>query len=109
NAVRDARAKGATILSVLNVLGSTLMRLSTVYIDQNAGPEIGDASTKAFTSQIAVLLRLASTVGRRKGEVSAKEITELEAELHRVTALSQTILTTQIDELRRIATEFDVA
>jgi len=81
NAVRDAKAKGATILSVLNVLGSTLMRLSTVYIDQNSGPEIGVASTKAFTSQIAVLLRLAATVGRKKGKVSAKEITELESEL----------------------------
>ena len=43
NAVRDAKAKGATILSVLNVLGSTLMRLSTVYIDQNSGPEIASA------------------------------------------------------------------
>src|SRR3989454_407042 len=107
--LRDARAKGATILSVLNVLGSTLMRLSTVYIDQNAGPEIGVASTKAFTSQIAVLLRLASTVGRRKGEVSAKEITELEAELHRVPALIQTILNTKIDEIRRIAEECDAA
>src|SRR2546430_3534224 len=78
NAVRDAKAKGATILSVLNVLGSTLMRLSSVYIDQNSGPEIGVASTKAFTSQIAVLLRLAATIGRKKAEVSAKEISELE-------------------------------
>src|SRR5216117_21744 len=109
NAVRDAKAKGATILSVLNVLGSTLMRLSTVYIDQNAGPEIGVASTKAFTSQIAVLLRLAATVGRRKGEVSAKEITELEAELHRVPALIQSVLNTKIDDIRRIAEECDAA
>src|SRR5437763_11579367 len=107
NAVRDAKAKGATILSILNVLGSTLMRLSTVYIDQNAGPEIGVASTKAFTSQIAVLLRLASTVGRRKGEVSAKEITELEAELHRVPALIQSVLNSKIEDIRRIAEECD--
>ncbi len=109
NAVRDAKAKGATILSVLNVLGSTLMRLSTVYIDQNSGPEIGVASTKAFTSQIAVLLRVAATVGRKKGEVSAKEITELEAELHRVPELIQSILNTKIDEIRKIAEECDSA
>src|SRR5256712_2854934 len=109
NAVRDAKAKGATVLSVLNVLGSTLMRLSTVYIDQNSGPEIGVASTKAFTSQIAVLLRVAATVGRKKGEVSAKEITELEAELHRVPDLIQSILNTKIDEIRKIAQECDSA
>lgn len=109
NAVRDAKAKGATVLSVLNVLGSTLMRLSTVYIDQNSGPEIGVASTKAFTSQIAVLLRVAATVGRKKGKVSAKEITELEAELHRVPDLIQSILNTKIDEIRKIAEECDTA
>ncbi len=109
NAVRDAKAKGATVLSVLNVLGSTLMRLSTVYIDQNAGPEVGVASTKAFTSQIAVLLRLAATIGRKKGEVSAKEISELESALHRTPALIQSILNTRIDEVKRIAEECDDA
>ena len=109
NAVRDAKAKGATILSVLNVLGSTLMRLSTVYIDQNSGPEIGVASTKAFTSQIAVLLGLAATVGRKKGKVSAKEITELESELHRVPDMIQSIINTKVDEIRKIAEECDAA
>src|SRR5207247_4532239 len=81
NAVPDGKAKGANILSILNVLGSTLMRLSTVYIDQNSGPEIGVASTKVFTSQIAVLLRLAATIGRKKGEVFARESGKLEYEL----------------------------
>jgi len=109
NAVRDAKAKGATVLSVLNVLGSTLMRLSTVYIDQNAGPEVGVASTKAFTSQIAVLLRLAATIGRKKGEVSAKEISELEQALHRTPALIQNILNTRIEEVKKIAEECDSA
>ena len=109
NAVRDAKAKGATILSVLNVLGSTLMRLSNIYIDQNAGPEIGVASTKAFTSQIAVLLRLAATVGRKKGEVSAKEIAEIESQLHRVPDLIQTVLNTKIADIRKIAEEIDSA
>ncbi|TMI68769.1 SIS domain-containing protein, partial [Candidatus Bathyarchaeota archaeon] len=109
NAVRDAKAKGATILSVLNVLGSTLMRLSTVYIDQNAGPEIGVASTKAFTSQIAVLLRLAATIGRKKGEVSAKEISELENALHKTPALIQSILNTKVEDVKKIAEECDGA
>src|SRR5256885_2205781 len=78
NAVRDAKAKGASIVSVTNVLGSTLMRLSDVYIGQNSGPEIGVAATKTFTSQVTVLLRLAIAIGRKKGEVSSKEISELE-------------------------------
>ncbi|OLE88494.1 MAG: glutamine--fructose-6-phosphate aminotransferase, partial [Crenarchaeota archaeon 13_1_20CM_2_51_8] len=109
NAVRDAKAKGANILSILNVLGSTLMRLSTVYIDQNSGPEIGVASTKVFTSQIAVLLRLAATIGRKKGEVSAKEIGELEDALHRTPALIQSILNTKVEDVKRIAEECDGA
>src|SRR5260370_3627873 len=75
NAVRDAKAKGATVLSVLNVLGSTLMQLSTVYIDPNPGPEVGVASPKAFTSQIAVLLRLPPTIGRNNLKVSPKKLT----------------------------------
>src|SRR5207247_1549581 len=99
----------ANILSILNVLGSTLMRLSTVYIDQNSGPEIGVASTKVFTSQIAVLLRLAATIGRKKGEVSAKEIGELEDALHRTPALIQSILNTKVEDVKRIAEECDGA
>ena len=109
NAVRDAKAKGAAILSILNVLGSTLMRLSTVYIDQNSGPEIGVASTKAFTSQIAVLLRLAATLGRKKGEVSAKEIGDVERALHKTPGIIQGILNTKVDEIKKVAEECDSA
>src|SRR5215831_8704846 len=109
NAVRDAKAKGATVLSVLNVLGSTLMRLSSVYIDQNAGPEVGVASTKAFTSQIAVLLRLATTIGKKRGHVSAKEIAEIETALHKTPALIQSILNTKVDDIKKIAEELDKA
>ncbi|HEX4919924.1 MAG TPA: glutamine--fructose-6-phosphate transaminase (isomerizing), partial [Candidatus Bathyarchaeia archaeon] len=109
NAVRDAKVKGATVLSVLNVLGSTLMRLSNVYIDQNAGPEVGVASTKAFTSQIAVLLRLAATLGKKRGQVSAKEIAEIETALHKTPTLIQSILNTKVDEIKKIAGELDNA
>src|SRR5438132_11173174 len=98
NAVRDAKAKGARILSVTNVLGSTLMRLSDVYIGQNSGPEIGVAGTKTFTSQVAVLLRLAIAIGRKKGEVSSKEISELEEALHRTPALIQNLRNTRVED-----------
>ena len=103
NAVRDAKSKGASILSIVNVLGSTLMRLSDVYIGQNAGPEIGVASTKAFTSQVAILLRLAANIARKKGEVSTKEIGELEDALHRTPSIIQNIINTKLGEIKRIA------
>jgi glucosamine--fructose-6-phosphate aminotransferase (isomerizing) len=79
------------------------MRLSDVYIGQNAGPEIGVASTKAFTSQVTVLLRLAIAIGRKKGEVSSKEISELEDALHRTPALIQGLLTTSVENVKKIA------
>jgi glucosamine--fructose-6-phosphate aminotransferase (isomerizing) len=103
NAVRDAKAKGASIVSVTNVLGSTLMRLSDVYIGQNSGPEIGVAATKTFTSQVTVLLRLAIAIGRKKGEVSSKEISELEDALHRTPALIQNLLNTRVEDVKKIA------
>ena len=103
NAVRDAKSRGASILSITNVLGSTLMRLSDVYIGQNAGPEIGVASTKAFTSQVTILLRLAIAIGRKKGVVSTKEINVLEESLHRTPALIENLLATKIEDVKRIA------
>src|SRR5437879_2265415 len=102
NAVRDAKAKDASIVSVTNVLGSTLMRLSDVYIRQNSGPEIGVAATKTFTSQVTVLLRLAIAIGRKKGEVSSKEISELEEALHRTPALLQNLLNTRVEDVKKI-------
>jgi len=109
NAVRDAKAKGASIVSVTNVLGSTLMRLSDVYIGQNSGPEIGVAATKTFTSQVTVLLRLAIAIGRKKGEVSSKEISKLEEALHRTPALIQNLLNTRVEDVKKIAESYSGA
>src|SRR6266705_670496 len=92
NAVRDAKSKGASILSVTNVMGSTLMRLSDVYIGQNSGPEIGVAATKTFTSQVAVLLRIAAAVGRRTGKVPVSRITEVENGVHETPDIIQDLL-----------------
>jgi glutamine---fructose-6-phosphate transaminase (isomerizing) len=103
NAVRDAKSKGASILSVTNVMGSTLMRLSDVYIGQNAGPEIGVAATKTFTSQVAVLLRIAASVGRRKGVVPLSKIAEVEKGLHETPDIIQDLLNTKVEAVQRIA------
>jgi glutamine---fructose-6-phosphate transaminase (isomerizing) len=66
-AMRAARAAGSTVLGIVNVVGSTIARESDGGIYLHAGPEIGVASTKAFTSQIVALLLLGLYLGRQRG------------------------------------------
>jgi glucosamine--fructose-6-phosphate aminotransferase (isomerizing) len=65
-ALREAKEKGALALGIINVVGSTIARETDAGIYLHAGPEIGVASTKAFTCQLAVLTMLALYIGRRK-------------------------------------------
>ncbi|MDJ1156884.1 glutamine--fructose-6-phosphate transaminase (isomerizing) [Chelatococcus sp. SYSU_G07232] len=71
--LRYARAEGQHIVSVVNVPTSTIARESAVVAPTLAGPEIGVASTKAFTCQLAVLLSLAVAAGRARGTLSAED------------------------------------
>ena len=66
-AMRAARAAGSKVLGLVNVVGSTIARDADGGIYLHAGPEIGVASTKAFTSQIVALILLALYVGRQRG------------------------------------------
>ncbi|HEY4657813.1 MAG TPA: isomerizing glutamine--fructose-6-phosphate transaminase, partial [Candidatus Bathyarchaeia archaeon] len=109
NALRDAKAKGASVLSIINVMGSTMMRLSDVYIGQSCGPEIGVAATKSFTSQVTVLLRLAATVGRKTGKVPVRSIQEVEDALHRTPGIIQELLNTKVEGVRRISGSINTA
>src|SRR6185295_18316502 len=72
-AVREAKEKGAKILSICNVQGSMLTRESHGTVLTHAGPEIGVASTKAFTSQMTVLYLLALYLGQQRGALSEEE------------------------------------
>jgi glucosamine--fructose-6-phosphate aminotransferase (isomerizing) len=65
-AVDQAKERGATVLGVVNVVGSSIARATDAGIYLHAGPEIGVASTKAFTAQVAVLAMLAIELGRRR-------------------------------------------
>ncbi len=65
-AVREAKLKGALALGVVNVVGSTIARETDAGVYLHCGPEIGVASTKAFTSQVAVLAMMAIQLGRRR-------------------------------------------
>ncbi|MDR0318466.1 MAG: glutamine--fructose-6-phosphate transaminase (isomerizing), partial [Nitrososphaerota archaeon] len=69
-AMISAQQRAATILSLTNTIGSTLTRISRVYIGTQAGPEIGVAATKTFTSQISVLAQLALRLAKRRGKIS---------------------------------------
>ncbi|MBI2394413.1 MAG: glutamine--fructose-6-phosphate transaminase (isomerizing) [Deltaproteobacteria bacterium] len=83
-AVRDAKRQGAHILAVANVVGSAIPRVADASLYTHAGPEIGVASTKAFTTQLSALLMFAVWLGRRRetlGEDRAKQILQRAIEL----------------------------
>ncbi|NHK31643.1 MAG: glutamine--fructose-6-phosphate transaminase (isomerizing) [Asgard group archaeon] len=66
--IKIAKEKGARVVSLVNVMGSTIMRESDEYLTLNAGPEIAVASTKAFTSQVLILILLAYAMANRLKE-----------------------------------------
>jgi glucosamine--fructose-6-phosphate aminotransferase (isomerizing) len=83
-ALRDARANGQKIAAVVNVPESSIAREADIIFPMAAGPEIGVASTKAFTCQLAALASIAIAAGRQRGVLSEDEARDL------VTALLQT-------------------
>src|SRR6476659_11121564 len=80
-AIENAKAKGALILGVVNVVGSSIARLSDTGAYTHAGPEIGVASTKAFTAQLAVLTMIALKIGYQKGTIDQDRYIHLLNEL----------------------------
>jgi glucosamine--fructose-6-phosphate aminotransferase (isomerizing) len=76
-ALRDARAQGQTTIAVVNVPESSIAREADIVLPTFAGPEIGVASTKAFTCQLGVLASLAIAAGRLRGVLSAERETAL--------------------------------
>ena len=73
-AFEPARENGATIWSIVNAVGSQAMRISDGYVGMNAGPEIGVASTKAFTTSIVDQYLLALKLGELRGTLSTEQI-----------------------------------
>jgi glucosamine--fructose-6-phosphate aminotransferase (isomerizing) len=80
-AVRLAKEKGAQVIGICNVVGSTIPRETDAGVYTHAGPEIGVASTKAFTTQITVLAMMAFEIGHLKGIISDSSLKELIDEL----------------------------
>lgn len=80
-AVKIARERGAKVLGICNVVGSSIPRETDAGVYTHAGPEIGVASTKAFTTQVTVLAMMAYEIGYLKGVISVETYRELIAEL----------------------------
>ncbi len=83
-AIENAKKQGAIILGVVNVVGSSIARLSDAGAYTHAGPEIGVASTKAFTAQLAVLTMIALKIGYEKGTISHERYSKLLKELEAI-------------------------
>jgi glucosamine--fructose-6-phosphate aminotransferase (isomerizing) len=101
-AVREARAKGAKVISVCNVVGSSLVRESDGILYTHAGPEIGVASTKAYVAQIAMLFLFALRLSRSKKRISVVDRAAIIRHFHKIPELYRTILTGK-NNIRKIA------
>ena len=102
-AMREGKRKGAYTLSVCNVLGSTLAREADGVVFTHAGPEIGVASTKAFTTQISVLYLLLLHMGRKLCIMDSDTVRNLIGEIKKLPRKVQAILDNaqEIEELAR--------
>jgi len=100
-AVEQAKERGATVLGLVNVVGSSIARTTDAGIYLHVGPEIGVASTKAFSAQVVVLAMLAIELGRRK-HISSDQAGEYIEELSRIPERIEQILE-QSDHIKEIA------
>jgi len=105
-AVTCAQQRAATILSLTNVIGSTLTRVSRVYVGQQSGPEIGVAATKTFTSQLSVLAQLALRLSKKRGKISQDEMDYIAERLEEIPDIVETIIQTQEEKVRQLAKKY---
>lgn len=99
-AIESAKAKGAIIFGLCNVVGSSIPRVSHEGAYTHAGPEIGVASTKAFTAQLTVMFMIALRVAHRKGTVSETKYRQLLIELENIPSKVEEVL--KVDEQIKI-------
>ncbi|HQZ44415.1 MAG TPA: isomerizing glutamine--fructose-6-phosphate transaminase, partial [Flavobacteriales bacterium] len=101
-AIELAKSRGATIIGICNVVGSSIARITHAGSYTHAGPEIGVASTKAFTSQVTVLTLMAMMIGNKKGTISSSHFHRLMNELDAIPEKVQKVLDTE-DHIKYIA------
>ncbi|AHL22578.1 glutamine--fructose-6-phosphate transaminase (isomerizing) [Thermococcus nautili] len=101
-AMKLAKRKGAKVLAIVNVVGSMATRIADLTLYTHAGPEIGVAATKTYTTQLAVLTMLAIELARTLGTADEEYLKELEENLRRVPDLIEDILNLN-EPLRELA------
>jgi len=101
-AIDLAKSKGATIIGVCNVVGSSISRATDCGSYTHAGPEIGVASTKAFTAQVTVLTLMAMMIGREKGTITEERFTRLMIDLDNIPHKIESVLKTDA-QIKKIA------
>ncbi|MCK4352001.1 glutamine--fructose-6-phosphate transaminase (isomerizing) [candidate division WOR-3 bacterium] len=104
-ALKEAKKRGATVLGLVNVVGSTIARETEAGIYLHAGPEIGVASTKAFTSQITTLALISLLLARKKNIISLKKSREIINAIVKLPAQVQEILKNS-SQIRKIANKY---
>ena len=104
-ALESAKEKGAFIFGVVNAVGSSIARLSHAGAYTHSGPEIGVASTKAFTGQLAVLMMMALKIGFAKGTITEERYLQLMLDLEAVPEKVQAILQ-DTSNIERIANKY---
>lgn len=108
-ALREAKKRGALVLGICNVVGSTISRETEAGVFTHAGPEIGVASTKAFTAQVVVLTMMALSLGKRKGVLSQDEMSNFIKELSRIPSKVEYILEHNDESIQNMAGLFTYA
>jgi glucosamine--fructose-6-phosphate aminotransferase (isomerizing) len=104
-AIEKAKEQGAIILGIVNVVGSSIARISHTGVYTHAGPEIGVASTKAFTAQLAVIMMIALVIGKEKGTLSHDKYLQLIRELAEVPEKVKLILQ-QNESIKALAEKY---
>jgi len=105
-AVTCAQQRAATILGLTNVIGSTLTRISRVYIGQQSGPEIGVAATKTFTSQLSVIAQLALRLAKKRGKISQDEMDFIGEKMNHLPDIVEMIISRQEEKVKQIAKKY---
>ena len=104
-AIENAKQQGAIIFGIVNVVGSSIARMSNGGAYTHAGPEIGVASTKAFTGQLAVLMMMALQIGKVRGTINDELFSQLLFELDSVPEKVEALLK-NADQLKIIAEKY---
>ena len=100
-----ARMKASTVMAITNVVSSTITRLSRLYIVQQAGPEIGVAATKTYTSQLLVHLLLALEIGKKRGKINQKDYDEYYSKIKAIPKLAEQVLKSTEEKVKELAKE----